>query len=73
MQKKAAGRKPLLLIEAKLADEQPSKALIAIQRQIGDPAVQLVRDADTYKTLKNDSLPLLVAPAWAWLAGVPSS
>ena len=69
----AERRKPLLLIETKLADEQPSKALIAIQRQIGVPAVQLVRDADTYKTLKNDSLPLLVAPAWAWLAGVPSS
>jgi hypothetical protein len=69
----AAGRKPLLLIETKLADEQPSKALIAIQRQIGVPAVQLVRDANSYKTLKNNSLPLLVAPAWAWLAGVPSS
>jgi len=69
----AAGRKPLLLIETKLADEQPSKALIAIQRQIGVPAVQLVRDADTYRTLKRDSLPLLVAPAWAWLAGLPSA
>jgi hypothetical protein len=69
----AEGRKPLLLIETKFADEQPSKALIAIQRQIGVPAVQLVRDADTYRTLKSDSLPLLVAPAWAWLAGVQSS
>jgi hypothetical protein len=68
----ADGRKPLLLVEAKLADERPSKALLAIQRQLGVPAVQLVRDADAFRNLKSDSLPLLVAPAWAWLAGLPS-
>lgn len=67
----ADGRKPLLLIETKLADEKPAKALTAIQRQLGVPAVQLIRDADAYRTFKSDSLPLLVAPAWAWLAGLP--
>jgi len=65
------GRKPLLLVETKLADDQPSKSLVAIQRQLGVPAVQLVRDADSYRTSKSGSLPLLVAPAWAWLAGLP--
>ena len=65
------GRKPLLLVETKLADDQPAKPLVAIQRQLGVPAVQLVRDADSYRTSISGSLPLLVAPAWAWLAGLP--
>jgi hypothetical protein len=65
------GRKPFLLVEAKLAEDQPSRALVAIQRQLGVPAVQLVRDGETYKTLDHDSLPVLVAPAWAWLARLP--
>jgi hypothetical protein len=65
------GRKPLVLIETNLADEQPSKALVAIQRQLGVPAVQLLRDTEAYRSFKTDSLPLLVAPAWAWLAGLP--
>jgi hypothetical protein len=60
-----------LLVETKLAADQPSKPLVAIQRQLGVPAVQLVRDADSYRRAKSGSLPLLVAPAWAWLAGLP--
>lgn len=68
----ADDREPFLLVEAKLGDEAPAKALIAIQRALSVPAVQVVREGDTFRTFRNDSLRILVAPAWAWLAGLPA-
>ncbi|MDY0000218.1 MAG: ATP-binding protein [Polyangia bacterium] len=67
----ADGRRPLLLVEVKLGDGHPDKGCLAIQRALRVPAVQLVRNADTYRRLENDGLPLLVAPACCWLAGLP--
>lgn len=64
-------REPLLLVECKLSDEQPSRALFAMQRALGIPAVQLVRSASGYRTVTNGDLPLLVAPADTWCAGLP--
>lgn len=64
-------REPVLLIECKLADVQPSKALLNLQRQVQVPAVQLARSAEGYRTYRNDDLPLLVAPACQWLSGLP--
>jgi len=37
----ADGRKPVLLVEAKLGDDRPEKGLLAIQRALRVPAVQL--------------------------------
>lgn len=65
-------REPFLLVECKLADEQPAKALLAMQRALKVPAVQLVRSAPGYRTYRNGDLPVLVAPASQWCAGLPA-
>jgi len=67
----ADGREPLLLVECKLNDEQPAKALLTAQRALRVPAVQLVSSASGYRTYANDGLPVLVAPASQWCAGLP--
>lgn len=67
----ADGREPFLLVECKLNDEQPAKALLAAQRALRVPAVQLVSSASGYRTFANDGLPVLVAPACHWCAGLP--
>jgi predicted AAA+ superfamily ATPase len=66
----ANDREPFLLIECKLNDELPAKPLLAAQRALRVPAVQLVRSAPGYRTLVNDGLPVLVAPACQWCAGL---
>ena len=63
--------RPILLIEAKLADMQPSAALKKFQRVLGIPAVQLINEGDVYTVLKNGDLPILVAPAFQWLSQLP--
>lgn len=65
-------REPFLLVECKLADDQPSKALLSMQRTLEVPAVQLVRSAPGYRTYRNGDFPLLVAPASQWCAGLPT-
>ena len=64
-------REPFLLVECKLSDEQPAKALLAAQRALRVPAVQLSRKAQGYRTFINDGLPVLMAPASQWCAGLP--
>jgi len=64
-------REPFLLVECKLYDEQPAKALLAAQRALRVPAVQLVRALPGYRNFTNDGLPVLVAPACQWCAGLP--
>ena len=62
---------PVLMAETKLADERPSESLLKIQRALRIPAVQLVRQARTFRAYRNDALPVLVAPACCWLAALP--
>ena len=64
-------REPFLLVECKLNDEQPAKALLAAQRALRVPAVQVVKDAPGYRTITNDGLPVLVVSACQWCAGLP--
>jgi hypothetical protein len=64
-------RKPMLLVEAKLADETPSPALLRFQRQFKTPAVQLVRDATHFKVIHNGDERLLIAPPERWLPRLP--
>jgi predicted AAA+ superfamily ATPase len=64
-------REPFLLVECKLNDEQPAKALLSAQRALRVPAIQVVRALAGYRTFTNDSLPVLVAPACQWCAGLP--
>ncbi|MBI4848368.1 MAG: ATP-binding protein [Nitrospirae bacterium] len=67
----ANNREPLLLIEAKFSDEQPSKSLQIFQRALKVPAVQLINEGSSYKLLSNDRNKILIAPAYQWLSQLP--
>jgi len=67
----ADDHRPILLVEAKLADEHPSPALIKFQNALNVPAIQLVDQAGGFKKLSNGSQPVLIAPACQWLAMLP--
>jgi predicted AAA+ superfamily ATPase len=67
----ADGRKPILLVEAKLSDRQPSAGLARFQRRLNVPAVQLVNEGEEFRLLSRDGQKTLVAPAWQWLAQLP--
>ncbi len=63
--------KPALLVETKLSEKQPAKALIAFQSKLGVPAVQLNDTGDSFQMIPNGQAHILVAPACHWLAGLP--
>jgi len=67
----ADNNEPLLLIEAKSADTEPSAALKKFQRFLNIPAVQLVNAGDTFQLLPNGSNEILITPAAQWLSGLP--
>ena len=67
----AEGRNPLVLVEAKLSDTQPSAALIKFQKMLKIPAVQLVNQAGGFRRFSIEDQPLLIAPACQWLATLP--
>lgn len=67
----AQGRKPFLLVEAKLSDRQPSAALKKFQNHLNVPAVQLVSDAEEFRKFSNNNQEILVAPAYQWLSQLP--
>jgi predicted AAA+ superfamily ATPase len=64
-------REPFLLIEAKIADEQPSKSLQIFQRALNIPAVQLTNEGDSYRLASNGGNKTLIAPAYQWLSQLP--
>lgn len=64
-------RNPVVLVEAKLNDTQPSKALLMMQKALNIPAVQLVRDAAGFRTFSNEGQKVVIAPAYQWLSGLP--
>ena len=67
----AKDRAPWLLIEAKLSDTQPSKSLLAIQKQVQVPAIQLIREGDSFQRFAINGQQMLVAPACHWLSRLP--
>ena len=67
----ASGRKPFLLVEAKMSDPVPGKGLLALQRQLSVPAVLVVRDLEGFRRLPNGASQILVAPACQWCAFLP--
>jgi len=67
----ANGRKPLVLIEAKLAEKNPTQALRKFQCALKVPAVQLTAKDEGFRKIANDGQRILVAPACQWLAGLP--
>ncbi len=66
-----SGGEPFLLVEAKMADEQPSKSLLIFQRALNVPAVQLTGERDGYKLVSNRGNKILIAPAYQWLSQLP--
>ncbi|MCF8120043.1 MAG: ATP-binding protein [Deltaproteobacteria bacterium] len=62
---------PVILIEAKRADVEPSKALRKFQDFLKTPAVQLVEDARGYRVIPNGDQSILVAQACQWLSTLP--
>lgn len=67
----AQGRKPFLLVEAKLSDFEPSSALKKFQSSLNIPAVMVVSDADGFLRFSNAGQHILVAPAYQWLSQLP--
>ena len=67
----SADNNPVVLIESKRSDTQPTVALRKFQSRLKVPAVQLVRNAGGFRMLRNDDQHILVAPAWRWLAALP--
>ena len=67
----AESNEPLLLVETKLADKEPSPALIKFQNYLNIPAVQLVKAGDTFQLVPNGPNEILITPAAQWLSGLP--
>lgn len=62
---------PLLLIEAKLSDAEPSKSLLKFQSNLQVPGIQLVNSPGIYKTFSNHGQQTLVITASRWLSTLP--
>ncbi len=63
---------PLLLIEAKLSDTQPSPALVKFQKALEINAVQLTGAGESFRLVSSADKSILIAPAYQWLAGLPA-
>lgn len=57
----AADNEPLLLIEAKLSETQPSAALLKFQNFLQIPAVQLVRRSGGFRIYSRNNHKVLIA------------
>lgn len=62
---------PILLIEAKLTDDQVSKNLAKFQSVLQVPSIQLVNQPGICKVTSNNKQQILVASATRWLPLLP--
>jgi uncharacterized protein len=67
----ANNHSPIVLIEAKLSQTEPSPALMKFQRFLNIPSIQLVNSGSTFQIVQNGSNNILITPATPWLAGLP--
>ncbi len=67
----ACDRKPVLMVETKLADTEPAPSLSRFQNILNVPAVQLVRSGETFQLVGRGEQKLLIVPAWMWLPVLP--
>jgi len=67
----ANGRKPVVLIEAKISDPQPSSTLKKFQNALSIPAVHLIGEDEGYQMFSNNDQAILVAPGYQWLSQLP--
>ncbi len=64
-------RRPMLLVETRLGDTDPSANLRVFQKALGVPAVQLTGRGDGFIRTTSTGGPLLVAPVWRWIQRLP--
>lgn len=62
---------PFLLIEAKMSDMAPSPNIYKFQSILDIPAIQLVKNAQGFRTYSNAGRKILSAPAGQWLSFLP--
>ena len=62
---------PLVLIEAKPSDTEPSTALKKFQGVLKKPAIQLVEESEGYRMIRNGDQYIPIAPACQWLSSLP--
>ncbi|OEU81504.1 MAG: hypothetical protein BA872_07205 [Desulfobacterales bacterium C00003060] len=62
---------PIVLVEAKLSDTEPSPALRKFQGVLKKPAIQLVEESKGYRMIPNGDQHILIAPAYQWLSSLP--
>lgn len=67
----ADNNRPFLLIETKLSDDAPAANLLAFQKYLDIPAVQLVKKDGVKKVYKNGKNSVLVVTAHQWLSTLP--
>ena len=67
----ADSHKPVVVIEAKISEAQPSSALKKFQKALRIPAVQLIDEDEGYRIFSNNDQSILVAPAYQWLSQLP--
>ncbi|MDB9823413.1 DUF4143 domain-containing protein, partial [Deltaproteobacteria bacterium] len=67
----ANGDEPLVLVEAKLSNTEPSPALKKFQTVLKRPAIQLVSESKGYCMMPNGDQSILIAPAYQWLSSLP--
>ena len=67
----AESRKPAFLVETKLSDPTPTKALTKIQKALNVPAFILTNEKEPeFRTFKNERLEIVSLPAWRWLQAI---
>jgi len=64
----ANGHKPVVLIEAKISETQPSSTLKKFQNALSVPAVQLIDEDGGYRMFSNNDQSILVAPTHQWFS-----
>jgi predicted AAA+ superfamily ATPase len=64
-------RRPFLLVEAKMSENDPAAALKKFQRQLNVPAVQLTNQGTGFRKTTNGNQSILVTPAHLWLPRLP--
>ena len=62
---------PIVLVEAKLSDTEPSPALKKFQGVLKKPAIQLIGESEGYRMIPNGDQYILVTPAYQWLSSLP--
>ena len=63
--------KPVVVVEAKTSETQPSSPLKKFQKALSIPAVQLIYEDEGYRMFSNNDQSILVAPAYQWLSQLP--